>query len=106
MPSSSIPPASRPLQWAALLFVPLLAWTVGESFARERWGQRLASFDALLRRDFFNATVGAGILRGLLSAPVVAAAAVGAAVLPILLGLAHPIANKQNDIPSWFILRT
>jgi len=27
------------------------AWAVGESNARERWGARLASFDALLKRD-------------------------------------------------------
>src|SRR5512140_150584 len=39
---------------AALVF---FAWTVGESYARERWGDRLASFDALLRRDVRHATV-------------------------------------------------
>ncbi len=52
-----------------------LGWSVGESFARERWGQRLASFDALVRRDGVNATVGGSILTGLLAAPAVAAAA-------------------------------
>ena len=51
-----------------------LAWSVGESFARERWGERLASFDALLRRDVRNATVGTSLLLGLLAAPAVAAA--------------------------------
>jgi hypothetical protein len=52
-----------------------LAWSVGESFARERWGERLASFDALLRRDVRNATVGGSLLDGLLAAPAVVAAA-------------------------------
>jgi hypothetical protein len=40
---------------AVLVF---FAWSVGESYARERWGERLASFDAILRRDPVNATVG------------------------------------------------
>jgi hypothetical protein len=57
---------------AALVF---FAWTVGESHARERWGDRLASFDALLRRDLRNATVGGSVLNGLLLSPAVAAAA-------------------------------
>jgi hypothetical protein len=52
-----------------------LAWSVGESLARERWGERLASFDAVLRRDPLNATVGGSLLSGLLAAPAVAAAA-------------------------------
>ena len=41
-----------------------LAWSVGESIARERWGDRLASFDAILRRDPVNATVGGSLLLG------------------------------------------
>jgi sigma-B regulation protein RsbU (phosphoserine phosphatase) len=57
---------------AVLVF---LAWSVGESIARERWGERLASFDAVLRRDPLNATVGGSLLSGLLAAPAVAAAA-------------------------------
>ncbi len=52
-----------------------LAWSVGESIARERWGERLASFDAVLRRDPVNATVGGSLLSGLFAAPAVAAAA-------------------------------
>ncbi|HSB62523.1 MAG TPA: PP2C family protein-serine/threonine phosphatase [Thermoanaerobaculia bacterium] len=52
-----------------------LAWSVGESVARERWGDRLASFDAVLRRDPVNATVGGSLLAGLLASPAVAAAA-------------------------------
>ncbi|MBK9965947.1 MAG: serine/threonine-protein phosphatase [Holophagales bacterium] len=66
---------------ATLVF---LSWSVGESYARERWGERLASFDALLRRDPFNATVGGSLLAGLLLSPAVAASA----LLPFLPGLA------------------
>lgn len=32
MVASPIPPAPRPLQWAAFLLVPLLSWTVGLAF--------------------------------------------------------------------------
>ena len=72
---------------AALVF---FAWAVGESYARERWGERLASFDAILRRDWLNATVGRATLRGILLAPVVAAAVYAVAAIPILLGNARP----------------
>ncbi|HEX8172539.1 MAG TPA: PP2C family protein-serine/threonine phosphatase [Thermoanaerobaculia bacterium] len=66
---------------ALLLF---LAWSVGESYARERWGERLAAFDAILRRDPFNATVGRSLLRGALFAPAVAAASLAAGALALL----------------------
>ncbi|HET8772277.1 MAG TPA: PP2C family protein-serine/threonine phosphatase [Thermoanaerobaculia bacterium] len=72
---------------AVLVF---FAWAVGESYARERWGERLASYDALLRRDWRNATVGRATLNGILLAPVVAAAVFGAGAIPILLGWARP----------------
>jgi hypothetical protein len=64
-----------------------LAWSVGESFARERWGERLASFDAVLRRDAFNATVGGSLLSGLVAAPAVAAAALLVPALPLRAGV-------------------
>ncbi len=73
---------------AVLVF---LAWAVGESYARERWGERLASFDALLRRDPINATVGHSLLTGVLTAPAVAASALAVGVIPMLFGIAHPI---------------
>ena len=68
---------------AALVF---FAWTVGESYARERWGDRLASFDALLRRDLRNRTVGSSLLDGLLLSPAVAAAALVLPFAVLLLG--------------------
>lgn len=73
---------------AVLVF---LAWAVGESYARERWGDRLASFDALLRRDPINATVGHSLLTGILTAPAVAAAAFAIGVIPSFFGIAHPV---------------
>lgn len=69
--------------------VVFFAWAVGESYARERWGDRLASFDAILRRDAVNATVGRSVLRGLLFAPFVAAAAYAIGALPLLFGAAR-----------------
>lgn len=72
---------------AVLVF---FAWAVGESYARERWGERLASFDAILRRDPLNATVGRSLLRGALFAPGVAAMAFLSAAIAVALGLAWP----------------
>jgi hypothetical protein len=40
------------------------AWAVGESVCRERWGHKLAAFDALFQRDWANATVARSALRG------------------------------------------
>lgn len=71
---------------AALVF---FAWTVGESYARERWGDRLASFDGLLRRDVRNATVGGSVLTGLLLSPAVGAAALIPPTAVLLLGTGH-----------------
>jgi hypothetical protein len=77
------------------VYIPLavlvfLAWAVGESYARERWGERLASFDAILRRDPVNATVGRSLLYGVSTAPAIAAAALLIGAIPIALGWAHP----------------
>jgi len=80
---------------AVLVF---FAWSVGESYARERWGERLASFDALLRRDALNATVGRSLLHGVLAAPVVAAAAFLTASIPLLLTLTYPSLGIGSEI--------
>ncbi|HMA29460.1 MAG TPA: PP2C family protein-serine/threonine phosphatase [Thermoanaerobaculia bacterium] len=69
-----------------LSLLVFLAWSVGESVARERWGERLASFDAILRRDPLNATVGGSLLSGLLASPAVAAAALLVPALPLKSG--------------------
>ena len=80
---------------AVLVF---FAWAVGESYARERWGERLASYDALLRRDWRNATVGRATLNGILLAPVVAAAVFAVGAIPILLGWARPTLGPTFSI--------
>ncbi|HEV7920960.1 MAG TPA: PP2C family protein-serine/threonine phosphatase [Thermoanaerobaculia bacterium] len=77
--------------------VIFLAWAVGESYARERWGERLASFDAILRRDPFNATVGRSLLNGVLLAPAVAAAAFLAGMLAIALHLGRPAIGPATE---------
>jgi len=73
-----------------LALVVFLGWSVGESYARERWGERLASLDAILRRDALNATVGRSLLRGTLAAPAVAACAFLAGLIPLLLHKGWP----------------
>src|SRR5207247_4631565 len=78
---------------AVLVF---LSWAVGESYARERWGERLASFDAILRRDPLNATVGRSVLNGLLTAPAVAGAAFVIGVIPLLAGFAYPTLGQGS----------
>ncbi len=82
------------LPLAVLVF---FAWSVGESYARERWGERLASFDAILRRDPVNATVGRSLLNGVLTAPAIAAAAFAAGTIALALGKAHPDAGPSLD---------
>jgi stage II sporulation SpoE-like protein len=58
------------------------AWSVGESVCRERWGHKLAAFDALFKGDLTNATVARASLRGW--AAGLATAGALAAVLPLL----------------------
>jgi hypothetical protein len=50
---------------AALL--AFFSWSVGESICRERWGHKLAAFDALFQRQWRNATVARSSLIGLLA---------------------------------------
>jgi hypothetical protein len=73
-----------------LAVVVFFAWSVGESYTRERWGEWLASFDAILRRDPLNATVGRSVFNGVLLSPAIAAAAFVTAFIPLAMGLAHP----------------
>ncbi|HKO02767.1 MAG TPA: PP2C family protein-serine/threonine phosphatase, partial [Thermoanaerobaculia bacterium] len=67
-----------------------LAWAVGESYARERWGERIGSFEAILRHDPLNATVGRSTLIGLLAAPAVAGGGLLIAAIAVMLHIAHP----------------
>jgi hypothetical protein len=52
--------------WSSTLaLASFLGWAVGEVLCRERWGQKLAAFDALFQREWSNATVARSSLRGL-----------------------------------------
>jgi hypothetical protein len=75
-----------------------LGWAVGESYARERWGDRLASFDAILHRDPLNATVGRSLLEGVLFAPAVAAAAYIVAFIPLQFHLATQALGSGSEL--------
>lgn len=78
--------------------VVFFAWSVGESYARERWGERLASFDALLRRDVLNATVGRSLLNGALVAPAIAAVVFLMSSVPLALKLTWPSIGIGSQI--------
>ncbi|MFI5181077.1 MAG: PP2C family protein-serine/threonine phosphatase [Thermoanaerobaculia bacterium] len=83
------------LPLSLLVFV---AWSVGESVARERWGARLASFDAVLKRDVLNATVGGAVLSGAVAAPAIAAATLLAGLPFLLSGRAYPALGDGSII--------
>jgi hypothetical protein len=81
-----------------LAVVIFFAWSVGESYTRERWGEWLASFDAILRRDALNATVGRSIFNGILFAPAIAAGAFVTGLIPLTLHLAHPTMGIGTEV--------
>jgi hypothetical protein len=81
-----------------LAVVIFFAWSVGESYTRERWGEWLASFDAILRRDPLNATVGRSVFNGVLFAPAIAAAAFLIGTIPLAFHLAHPSMGVGTEI--------
>ncbi len=81
-----------------LAVVVFFAWSVGESYTRERWGEWLASFDAILRRDPLNATVGRSVFNGILFAPAIAAAAFVSGAIPLALHLAHPSMGVGTEV--------
>lgn len=81
-----------------LALLVFLSWSVGESYARERWGERLASFDALLRRDPFNATVGGSLLAGLLLSPAVAASSLVPFLPAIVAGRLRPVLGEFTGL--------
>lgn len=56
-------------QMVIIFFFPMalatfLSWSVGESLCRERWGTKLAAFDAIFQRKWDNRTVAVSSLRG------------------------------------------
>ena len=81
-----------------LAVVVFFAWSVGESYTRERWGEQLASFDAILRRDPLNASVGRSVFNGVLFSPAIASAAFVTGLIPLAMGMAHPTMGIGTDI--------
>jgi len=75
---------------AALL--AFFSWSVGESILRERWGGKLAAFDALFQGDWANATVARASLRGVV-AGVCIAGGLAAAALPLARAGAFPFSS-------------
>lgn len=74
------------LQLGIILYIPLalasfVSWSVGESFCRERWGQKLAAFDALFHRQWRNRTVATSSLAGYASGWAIAGAILAAQAL-------------------------
>ncbi len=73
-------------QFSVVFYVPMavlsfLSWSVGESLCRERWGHKLAGFDALFRGAWNNATFARATARG------VACGLIGLGVVALLLVL-------------------
>ena len=91
-------------QMLAIFFLPqalvsALSWSVGESLCRERWGRKLAAFDALLTRQWRNRTVALSSLRGLALGTLLAAILLlPVLVLPTWMG--RPPATMQLG-PWW-----
>ncbi|HEX7182604.1 MAG TPA: PP2C family protein-serine/threonine phosphatase [Thermoanaerobaculia bacterium] len=92
--------------WLVFQILPLsllafFGWSLGESICRERWGHKLAAFDALFQRNWSNATVARSSLRG-----VAAGLALAGAFTAVLLALrqagASPLASVVLDTSSLF----
>lgn len=77
------------------------AWTVGESWTRERWAPKLAAFDSLVKGRFANATVARSAWRGTAAGVLVTAVIATALVLLRPLGVS-PIPTYGGA--SWWDL--
>jgi len=94
----------RVLPTALLAF---LAWSVGESVCRERWGWKLAAFDALFQREWDNTTVARSSLAGV-AAGVALAGGLVLLFLPLQRFGAWPLATQldlsSTAVPGFAIL--
>lgn len=75
------------LPFAVLAFV---GWSVGESVCRERWGHKLAAFDALFQRQWGTVTVARSALRGV-AGGLALAGLLAALLLALRLGGGSPL---------------
>lgn len=86
--------------FAPVAVLAALGWSVGEVLCRDRWPERLASFDAWFKRDWANATVARDALRGLVCGSVLAALEVGFIALAGKFGVWAP--GGSNLIGPWW----
>ncbi|HYN23112.1 MAG TPA: SpoIIE family protein phosphatase, partial [Thermoanaerobaculia bacterium] len=77
------------LPFAVLSFV---GWSVGESVCRERWGHKLAAFDALFQRQWGNRTVARSSLSGF-TGGLALAGAMATLLLVLRLAGASPLSS-------------
>lgn len=68
------------------------SWSVGESVCRERWGGKLAAFDALFQREWANATVARSSLSGV-AAGLLLAGGLAASFIPLQRAGAWPFGS-------------
>ena len=76
--------ASGVFQILPTCILAFFAWSVGESVCRERWGPKLAAFDALFHGEWATATVARSALRG-----TAAGCALAGGFTALLLALRH-----------------
>lgn len=79
------------------------AWSVGESICRERWGHKLAAFDALFQGDLANRTVARSAFRGWMAGLAMAGGVTALLVAIRLLGgwsFSSMILNADTRWPS------
>ena len=87
--------------------VAFFSWSVGESVCRQRWGHKLAAFDALFQRQWLNGTVARSAFRGWMAGLAIAG---GAAVLVYAVRaaggwpLSSALLTGQSNWPSLEIL--
>ncbi|HWM92174.1 MAG TPA: PP2C family protein-serine/threonine phosphatase [Thermoanaerobaculia bacterium] len=86
------------LPFAVLAFV---GWSVGESVCRERWGHKLAAFDALFQRQWGTATVARSALRGV-AGGLALAGLTAVLLLALRLGSVSPLVSLfQSGDSRW-----
>jgi Stage II sporulation protein E (SpoIIE) len=91
-----------------LLFIPaalvsFFSWSVGESICRERWGQKLAAFDAFFQRDWANGTMARSAFRGWMAGLAITGGAVALLVAVRAAGggpLASEVLNTDSSWPG------
>ena len=83
--------------------VAFFSWSVGESICRERWGHKLAAFDALFQRDWANGTMARSAFRGWMGGLAIAGGMTALQVAVRMAGggpLASTVLNADSGWPG------